>query len=112
MSEPTRLRRALLELGLEDLIPLPEIATAAEITGVGEGIAVERLSSALIGLLREGRIQVWSGHWPRDPEVVDAAAAERLLRVEEHYQFNSQADERMRVYYVNVDNLRIGEDSG
>lgn len=104
MSEPTDLRQALLDLGLEDWIPLPEIATEEEIRS--EGAAVEDISTALIGLLQEGRIQIWSGHWSQDPEVVDPATAEELLRVHEQYTFNSPADQRLRVYYVNVDNLR------
>lgn len=109
MSDPLSLRQALLDLGLEDLIPLPEVPTADEIRGVPECGAVEDLSSALVTLLREGRIQVWSGHWSEDPEVVDPETAEKLLRVEEQYEFNSRADQRLRVYYVNVDNLRVVE---
>lgn len=101
----TNLRQALLDLGLEDLIPLPEIATEEEIRSEG-GAAVEDISTALIGLLREGRIQIWAGHWSQDPEVVDPATAEELLRVDDQYAFNSPADQRLRVYYVNVDNLR------
>ncbi|MEK0156959.1 hypothetical protein [Arthrobacter oryzae] len=79
MSEATDLRQALLDLGLEDLIPLPEILTEEEIRS--EGAAVEDISTALIGLLRERRIQIWSGRWSQDPEVVDPATAEELLRV-------------------------------
>jgi hypothetical protein len=104
MSEATDLRQALLDLGLEDLIPLPEILTEEQISS--EGAAVEDISTALIGLLREGRIQIWSGHWSQEPEVVDPATAEELLRVDEQYTFNSPADQRLRVYYVNVDNIR------
>jgi hypothetical protein len=110
MSDPPSLRRALLDLGLEDLIPLPEIPTAEEIRGVIERGAVEDLATALIELLRERRIQIWSGHWSQDPQVVDPVTAEKLLRVEEQYEFNSPADQRLRVYYVNVDNLRVGEE--
>lgn len=110
MSDPTGLRQALLDLGLEDLIPLPEIATADEIRGVlGRG-TVEEVATALVDLLRERRIQVWSGHWSQDPEVVDPVTAEKLLGVEEQYAFNSPADQRLRAYYVNVDNLRVREE--
>jgi hypothetical protein len=110
VSDSKRLRQALLDLGLEDLIPLPEIPTAEEIREVLGGGTVEDLAAVLIELLRERQIQVWSGHWSRDPEVVDPVNAERLLRVEEQYEFNSSADQRLRVYYVNVDNLRVGEE--
>ena len=109
MTDPMSLRQALLELGLEDLIPLPEIATADEIREVVEPDRIEELASALIALLREGRIQVWSGHWSNDPEVVDPDTAEKLLGLEEQYEFNSSADRRLRAYYVNVENLRVRE---
>jgi hypothetical protein len=105
MSDPANLRRALLDLGLEDLIPLPEIPTAEEIRGFLERGTVQDLATALVELLRARQIQVWSGHWSQDPEVVDPVTAEKLLRAEEQYKFNSQADQRLRVYYVNVDNL-------
>lgn len=86
------------------MIPSPETLTEEQISS--EGAAVEDISTALIGLLREWRIQIWSGHWSQDPEVVDPATAEELLRVDEQYTFNSPADQRLRVYYVNVDNIR------
>ena len=106
MTDPTRLRQAILELGLEDLIPLPEMATSQEIRSAGgEDVSIEALRSALIGLLQEGRIQIWSGQWSQDPQVVDTAAAEELLRVDEQYIFNTPADEQLRVYYANVDNI-------
>lgn len=105
MIDPTDLRQALLDLGLKDCIPLPEIADVEEIRSEG-GPSVEDISAALIGLLREGRIQIWAGHWSQDSEVVDPATAEELLRVHEQYTFNCPADQRLRVYYVNVDNLR------
>lgn len=110
MSDATSLRQALLDLGLEDLIPLPEIPTAEEIHGVLRRGAAEDLATALVELLRESRIQIWSGHWSQDPEVVDSVTAEELLRIAAHYEFNSPADQRLRVYYVNVDNLRVREE--
>lgn len=111
MSDATHLRHALLDLGLEDLIPLPEIPAAEEIRGVLERGEGEDLAAALIELLRERRIQIWSGHWSQDPEVVDPVTAEKLLSVAEQYESNSPADRRLRVYYVNVDNLRVREKS-
>lgn len=104
MTDSHKLRREALELGLEDVIPLPELAqdTCLERDG-----ALGPLIDVLIELLREGRIQVWSGTWPDEPEVVrDPAVAEELLRVEDQYEFNSPADLRLRVYYVNVDNIK------
>jgi len=106
MTDPIRLRQALLDLGLEDLIPLPEIATTDEIREILDPDTVDELATALIDLLHEGRIQVWSGHWSKDPEVVDPDTAEKLLGVEEQYEFNSSADRRLRAYYANVENVR------
>lgn len=110
MNDPTGLRQAVLDLGLEDLIPLPEIALGVEVRGVLRRSTVEELATTLVDLLREKRIQVWSGPWPQDPEVVDPVTAETLLGVEEQYTFNSPADLRSRVYYVNVDNLRVPDE--
>jgi hypothetical protein len=109
MSNPTTLREALLDLGLEDLIALPEISTAEEVRAVLGPLAVADLAAALVGLLRDGRIQVWSGHWSQEPRIEDSVTAEKLLRTEDQYRFNSPADQQLRVYYVNVDNLRVGE---
>ncbi|WP_247046623.1 hypothetical protein [Arthrobacter rhizosphaerae] len=104
MMDPTNLRQALLDLGLEDDIPLPEAATDPEV--LSEGASVEDISTALIELLREGRIQISAGHWSQEPEFVDPGTAEELLRDHEQYTFKSTADLRLRVYYVNVDNVR------
>lgn len=109
MTGSPRLREALLDLGLEDLIPLWEIASSDEVRATFGTVQVEQLAAVLVELLHEGRIQVWRGPWPQDPEVVDLATAERLLRVEQQYQPNSTADRTARVYYANVDNIRGAE---
>lgn len=104
MIDPKKLRKEILDLGLEDEIALPEIAGIEEIRSEG-GASVEDISTALIELLREGRIQIWAGHWSRESELVDPGIAEDLLRDHEQYTFKSPADLRLRVYYVNVDNV-------
>jgi hypothetical protein len=49
----SRLDDALLELGLEDLIPLPEILGTREVRDAFDGEPVtEQVASALTGLLR------------------------------------------------------------
>jgi hypothetical protein len=102
------LREAILSLGLEDLIPLPEIAEAVRAEGVAASeSALPELSSALIALLEEGLIQVSTGSWSEEPEVLDPVAARELLMVEGQYEWNSPADLVRRVYYVNVENLRV-----
>lgn len=74
-----------------------------------ERAPLEDLQAALTTLLRDGRIQIWSGHWSQDPGPVDPQTAEELLRVDEQYEFNSPADEQRRVYYVNVENVLAEE---
>ena len=49
MNVAMSLRQALLDLGLEDLIPLPEIPTDEDIRKVLEPRTVEDLGTALIG---------------------------------------------------------------
>lgn len=110
MTNSTDLRKALLDLGLEDLIPLWELPTSGEVRAVLGPVRVDELAAALVELLREQRIQVWVGPWPKDPEVVDFATAERLLKDEQQYEPNSPADRRARVYYANVDNIRASEE--
>lgn len=104
-----RLRELVLEEGLEDLIPLPEIAATVEIQRVAAPDSlVQELSEVLVSLLSEERIQIWSGHWSEEAlPVEDLAGAEQLLKTEEKYRFSSPADLRSRVYYVNVENLRF-----
>jgi hypothetical protein len=61
VTDLTPLRDALLQLGLEDLIPLPEILMTPEVYELSEIYQhYEKISAALIELFREGRIQVWA----------------------------------------------------
>lgn len=108
MTEPTPLQAVLLVLGLEDLIPLPEIAGDEGLRGLPAGSATQKhVADALIELWRQGRIQLWSGHWDDDPQPVSADKTEELLRDAEQYRWNSEADLQRRVYFVNVENLRV-----
>jgi hypothetical protein len=107
MTGLTPLHEALLELGLEDWIPLPEVCTTPEIRDLSEGDqAIEKVSKALVDLLREGRVQIWSGHWPEEPKPVSAERAEAMVRGERRYSFDAEADGLERVYFTNVDNFR------
>jgi hypothetical protein len=101
------LKEALLDLGLEDLIALPEIASTPEVRAELDSArdAVEDISAALIELLREGRIQVWAAHWPQEPSVLGEPTAESVLRDLRRYSFASEPADMERAYYVNVDNL-------
>jgi hypothetical protein len=107
VSTQTDLRKTILSEGLEDRIPLPEIAQTVRVRQLANRESVFAVvSSALIDLLDEGLIQVRAGHWSEEPDVVDSANARELLIVEGQYEWNSPADLVRRVYYVNVENLR------
>ena len=108
MTERSRLHEALLELGLEDWIPLPEALEAMKSDGlVTDDQAVEAISRALLDLLRADLIQVWSGPWQaNEPAPILDDRAESMLRDLMSYSFETEASGRDRVYYANVQNIR------
>lgn len=106
MTELTPLQEALLELGLEDWIPLPETIATPEVRDlINSDQATEMVSLALVDLLGRGRIQVWSGHWPDEPKPVSSQLAEPMLLDNNRYSFEAEASGLERVYYVNVENF-------
>lgn len=107
MNKLTPLQRGLLELGLEDWIPLAQIRGMSEVRDVmDDERAFEELSPALLDLLERGLIQVWSGYWDDEPEKVEPTRARRLLMDERNYSYDEEAAHgRPRVYFVNVDNV-------
>ena len=108
MSDLTPLHEALLELGLEDLIPLPEVFHTPEVRPLVEGgPAVRLVSRALLDLLARGRIQVWSGQWWEDPHLASRVDAEKLLLDERRYSFDLEQTGLERVYFVNVANYHV-----
>jgi acyl-CoA hydrolase len=107
MTDLTPLRDALLQLGLEDLIPLPEILMTPEVHELGETYQhSEKISAALIELFQEGRIQVWAGSWNEEPAHITDELAETSLGDARSYSFDAESDGLKRVYFVNVDNIR------
>ncbi|MFL6061624.1 MAG: hypothetical protein ACJ72E_10355 [Marmoricola sp.] len=108
------MRRAVLDLGLEDLIPLWEIAQTCGVSG-GEVVAgeadrhdrLDALVATLVELLRSYRIRVFAGPWrEEDPSEALAGQAEALLRDRRRYSVEAETGEGLdRVYYVNVENL-------
>lgn len=105
MTEMTRVQAALLELGLEDLIPLPEaIATPGVLAEISSAQPFETIAPALTDLLRKDLVQVWSGHWRADPALVSREAAEALLLDPQRYSYDAEAADTERVYHVNVEN--------
>ena len=106
MIGSTPLHEALLELGLEDWIPLPEIVATPEVRSVVDSDrATELVSLALVDLLRQGRIQVWAGRWPDEPTLVSDDLAEAMLLDGRRYAFDAVASGDERVYFVNVEDF-------
>jgi len=99
------LRTAVLELGLEGQIQLPEVTpTAAE--RVGAENAIVRLREVMEGLVRDGRIRVYRGQWNDDhPAVITPEEAQTLLADPKWYEFRTADQDEERLHYVNVDNL-------
>jgi len=103
------LRTAILDLGLEDGIPLWENTNTCRAAGViADGpTGVESLLGALLALAQKDEIRILVGHWD-DPELryADRDEAETLLADARRF---SSADETAhaleRVYYVNVDSI-------
>lgn len=106
MTGMSRLHEALLELGLEDLIPLPEALDDDDVRdAVGGTPTIDEVATALVDLLRMGQISVWAGHWQDDPRRVDEQTALQLLRDPRRYTFKDEAEGYERVYFVNVENV-------
>jgi hypothetical protein len=108
VSTLSPLHAGLLDLGLEDWIPLPEAVEAMTVEGLTDAAdGVEAISSALRDLLASGQIQVWAGPWQADePSPVLDDRAEAMLRDHDNYSYNQDTSARERVYYVNVRNFR------
>lgn len=103
------LRREVLDLGLEDDIPLWEIADTCRAAGlIADGpVGVEVLAEVLLDLVRKDEIRILVGRWD-DPELryADREEAENVLADARRYSSAEEiANELERVYYVNVDNI-------
>jgi len=101
------LRAALLALGLEDWIPIPEAVGNPEVLEtVGTRDAKDAISRALTELVQAGAIQIYRGRWDADPEVVSPHEAAELLKDEQWYSFRVNDPQEERLYFVNVENIR------
>ena len=103
------LRQAILDLGLEDAIPLWEIADDCRSAGlipVGIG-GVELLAEALLVQARKDQIRILAGRWDApEPRYVDLDEAETLLADPRRYNSAEEiAHDLERVYFINVDNI-------
>lgn len=103
------LRKAILDLGLEDDIPLWEITdTCRSADLIADGAEdIEVLARALLDLARRGQIRILVGRWKSpEPRYVDIDEAETLLADARRYVSAEEiAHDLERVYYVNVDNI-------
>lgn len=103
------LRDLALDQGLEDDIPLFEVAQssvkARPDTSPDE--VISELSDVLVRLFHEGRIAVYEGPWQSsNPRRVHGSDAVELLADLRRYRFENEAAFGLdRVYYVNVDNI-------
>ena len=104
------LRRAVLDLGLEDCIPLWEVMETCrngDLVAQGAAGAME-LADLLLDLAKRGQVRILTGQWDDpDPRFVDLDEAARLLADGRRYTSAEEiANDLERVYYVNVDNIR------
>ncbi len=99
----------LLDLGLEDLILLPEATAAPELREVAGGQdLVSVISSALGELVREDRIRLFRGRWNGEPQPVPVEEGLKLLQDSVWYRFRTDEPNEERMYFINVNNLRRG----
>ncbi|QYJ03865.1 hypothetical protein KUV85_16315 [Nocardioides panacisoli] len=103
------LHKAILDIGLEDDIPLWEIADTCHSAGlIADGtVGIEVLATVLLDLARKDTIRVLVGRWnDPQPRYVGAREAETLLADTRRYASSEEiAHDLERVYYVNVDNI-------
>lgn len=109
MKRNAALADALLELGREDLIPLPEAMEAVEVReAVGDPVEWAAVAEALRTLLYAGQVRVYCGEWDdEDPVALLQDEAVRVLGEQSWYSWQDGTGEysRERVWFVNVDNL-------
>jgi hypothetical protein len=100
-------RDALLELGLEDWTPIPEAMTSPEVKeAAGTPVPIRVVADALRTLLSEGKLLVYRGRWDAEPDRVPLSEALLLLQDEYWYTFHIDDPGEVRLYFVNVDNVR------
>jgi hypothetical protein len=103
----SQVRSALLDLGLEDWIPLPEAVSEPEVLeAVGAHSPVAAIAAALTELLREDRIRLYRGRWDAELQPVATEEGLKLLTDEKWYRFRLDEPNEERLYFVNVDNIR------
>ena len=102
-------RIALLDLGLEDWIPLPEAVAEPEVVAAASGAEpAQAVADALVELVVEGKVLVYRGQWDsNDLEPVPSDDALALLREPHWFTFHVDDLVEERLYFVNV--LNVGQ---
>lgn len=104
------LRAALLDLGLEDLIALPEALEAVEVREAVRGpVQWTAVAEALRSLVTGEQVRVYRGDWDdQDPAALSNEEALAVLGDERWYSWRNGTGEycQQRLWFVNVDNLR------
>jgi hypothetical protein len=101
------LESEILDLGLEDDIPLAELRSVPEVrAAAGTERPDDEIRDVLRKLLREGRIFVLAGQWNEEPNVVTRSAALTLIDDPASYDWHHDNPGKRRVYYVNRDNMK------
>jgi hypothetical protein len=102
-----KLSNALLDLGMEDWIPLPEATSDPEVLdSVGRNELVATMAAALIDLVESGKLRIYKGRWDEDPSPVLTQEAVELLKDPRWYKFHIEDPAEERIFFVNVDNIR------
>ena len=108
-ADADAVRDAVLELGMEDWIPLPEAVATPEIRAATQGDRPTWLvlSAALRGLLAEREIRLYRGRWDdENPRELVDAEARAVLGEECWYAFHPDDPDEERISFVNVRNIR------
>ena len=107
MTVADGLRETVLDLGLEDLIPLPELMQTVVERFDDYHSAVRAVAQVLGELVADDRVRIYRGPWQDpDPPRITAADALELLRDEKWYRFRIDEPDEERLQYINVANLR------
>lgn len=98
----------LLDLVLEDWIPVPEAVATPEVRDVVAGGEVATVvGQALAALPERGEIAVYRGRWDdNDPEPVSREEAVQLLGDPVWFRYRIDDPDEERLYFVNVENIR------
>jgi hypothetical protein len=108
MPDAAAVRQELLDLGLEDSIPLPEAVATARSLGCEH--PEHDVREAVTELTRQGHFRWWRGPWAREDEHIEVPAHELELLLQDlrWYRFRLEEPDEERLYFVNVENILPG----